>query len=110
MQINERIWRGFYDPHKLRWDIAYNAGAGHVRDARKIATRLGLDPNVWFDNVEIAMLEKMKADVYPSTRFGYCNGEEPVRYVRAISDRYDAYVQIIENNVPAEKITTRLLD
>jgi len=28
MQINEIVWRGFYDPHQLRWDIAYNAAAG----------------------------------------------------------------------------------
>ncbi|RJR25105.1 MAG: lytic transglycosylase domain-containing protein [Desulfobacteraceae bacterium] len=28
MQINERVWRGLYDPRHLRWDIAYNARAG----------------------------------------------------------------------------------
>lgn len=28
MQINERVWRGFVDPHKLRWDIAYNVKSG----------------------------------------------------------------------------------
>ncbi len=28
MQINERIWRGIYQPYSLRWDIAYNARAG----------------------------------------------------------------------------------
>ena len=28
MQINERVWRGIYDPHHLRWDIRYNALAG----------------------------------------------------------------------------------
>jgi hypothetical protein len=28
MQINERVWRGMYDPHHLRWDIRYNALAG----------------------------------------------------------------------------------
>jgi septal ring-binding cell division protein DamX len=28
MQINERVWRGFYDIQKLRWDIAYNSRAG----------------------------------------------------------------------------------
>ena len=28
MQINEKIWRGFYDIQKLRWDIAYNVRAG----------------------------------------------------------------------------------
>jgi hypothetical protein len=28
MQINERVWRGFYDIKRLRWDTAYNARAG----------------------------------------------------------------------------------
>ncbi len=28
MQINERIWRGFYRQELLRWNIAYNAVAG----------------------------------------------------------------------------------
>ena len=28
MQINEKVWRGFYDIHKLRWDINYNSDAG----------------------------------------------------------------------------------
>lgn len=28
MQVNERVWRGLYDPKKLRWDIRYNAQAG----------------------------------------------------------------------------------
>jgi hypothetical protein len=28
MQINERVWRGFYDIQRLRWDIAYNVHAG----------------------------------------------------------------------------------
>jgi len=28
MQINERVWRGFYDRQKLRWDIDYNSNAG----------------------------------------------------------------------------------
>jgi Transglycosylase SLT domain len=28
MQINVRVWRGFFSVTKLRWDAAYNAGAG----------------------------------------------------------------------------------
>jgi len=28
MQINERVWRGLYDMHRLRWDIDYNSSAG----------------------------------------------------------------------------------
>lgn len=28
MQVNERVWRGFYDQQQLRWDIGYNSAAG----------------------------------------------------------------------------------
>lgn len=28
MQVNEKVWRGFYDLQKLRWDINYNSVAG----------------------------------------------------------------------------------
>jgi hypothetical protein len=28
MQVNEKVWRGFYDLQKLRWDINYNSRAG----------------------------------------------------------------------------------
>jgi Transglycosylase SLT domain len=28
MQINIRVWRGFFNPDRLRWNAAYNAGAG----------------------------------------------------------------------------------
>jgi cell division septation protein DedD len=28
LQINEKVWRGFYSPAKLRWDITYNTRAG----------------------------------------------------------------------------------
>lgn len=28
MQINERVWRGFYNQQRLRWDIDYNGAAG----------------------------------------------------------------------------------
>jgi hypothetical protein len=28
MQVNRRVWRGFFDLRKLEWDMVYNAGAG----------------------------------------------------------------------------------
>jgi hypothetical protein len=28
LQVNERIWRGFYELEKLRWKVAYNVDAG----------------------------------------------------------------------------------
>ncbi len=71
---------------------AYNAGIGHVRDARTLTRQLGLDPNRWFDNVEQAMLKLANPQYYKKARFGYVRGSEPVAYVRAIRDRYLGYL------------------
>ncbi|TVR95872.1 MAG: lytic transglycosylase F [Rhodospirillales bacterium] len=53
---------------------AYNAGPGNVAKARRRAEAMGLDPNVWFGNVEIAAARVI--------------GREPVVYVRNILKYY----------------------
>jgi len=73
---------------------AYNAGFGHVRDAQKLAKKMNLRSDKWFDNVEKAMLLLQKPKYYKNTRFGYCRGSEPVNYVREIQQRYLSYVDI----------------
>lgn len=71
---------------------SFNAGVGHVRDARRLASRLGLDPDRWFDHVERAMLKLAQPEYYQRARFGYVRGREPVEYVRSIRERYQAYI------------------
>lgn len=71
---------------------SYNAGAGHVRDARRLADNLGLDKNKWFGHTERAMLLLSKPEHYKNARFGYVRGSEPVNYVREIRQRYLAYI------------------
>ena len=73
---------------------AYNAGAGHVRDARLIATQEGWNANRWFGNVEKAMLLLSKRPYAKQAQYGYVRGEEPVKYVREIRDRYNAYIKL----------------
>ena len=70
---------------------AYNAGAGHVRDGRRLARRLGLDDSLWFDNVDQAMLKLSEPRYAREATHGYVRGAEVVRYVREIHDRYRAY-------------------
>jgi membrane-bound lytic murein transglycosylase F len=83
---------------RVRFALAsYNAGRGHVEDARRLAKEMGLDPNVWFRNVETAMLRLSDPSVHRRMRHGYCRGTEPVRYVSEISLRYTNYVSVIPN-------------
>ena len=94
--VRDRFAKSSVHPDQRMWFTlaAYNAGVGHVRDARRIAEKEGLDPDIWFGNVERAILLKEKPEVYKHTRFGYCRGSEPVKYVRGIHDRYEAYLEV----------------
>ncbi len=71
---------------------AYNAGFGHVQDARRLARQKGWNPDVWFNNVERAMLLLSRKEYYRNARFGYVRGTEPVHYVRNIRERYQGYL------------------
>ncbi len=76
---------------------AYNAGHGHVRDARRLARQQGLNPDKWFENVEKAMLLLSRREHARKARHGYVRGSEPVNYVRNIRKRYYAYIQLTDN-------------
>jgi membrane-bound lytic murein transglycosylase MltF len=56
---------------------SYNAGPGGIARMRKEAVKRGLDPDVWFNNVEIVTAEKL--------------GMETTTYVRNIYKYYVSY-------------------
>ena len=85
LPFNERMWFTL---------AAYNAGHGHVDDARRLARQKGWDGDRWFDNAEKAMLLLSKKKYASKARYGYVRGIEPVSYVRNIRQRYRAYVEI----------------
>jgi membrane-bound lytic murein transglycosylase MltF len=62
---------------------AYNAGPARIAGLRKEAAKRGLDPNVWFNNVEVVASEKI--------------GRETVTYVSNIYKYYIAYKLITED-------------
>jgi membrane-bound lytic murein transglycosylase MltF len=61
---------------------AYNAGPGRIRGLRREAEKRGLDPNVWFGNVERIASERI--------------GRETVQYVSNIYKYYIAYRLVAE--------------
>ena len=63
---------------------SYNAGPGRVRQLRREAEKRGLDPNVWFGNVEQIASERI--------------GRETVTYVSNIYKYYVAYRLVVEEN------------
>jgi len=88
LAISDRLWFTL---------ASYNAGAGHVQDARRLARQLGHDPDRWFDHTEQAMLLLEKKQYAKKARYGYVNGSEPVNYVRDIKQRFEAYIDLSRN-------------
>lgn len=72
----------------------YNAGMGHVADARRIAIDRNRDPNTW-ENVEHGLLMLMNRQFYQNARHGFARGIETSNYVRNIMNRYRMYDTIV---------------
>jgi len=68
---------------------AYNAGPGRIQQMRKEAGKRGLDPDKWFNNVEVVTAEKV--------------GIETTTYVRNIYKYYVAYKLILAAEAEKQK-------
>ncbi|MGR8947636.1 MAG: transglycosylase SLT domain-containing protein [Gammaproteobacteria bacterium] len=75
---SERLWMAL---------AAYNAGFERVRRARGLAVTMGLNPNRWFDNVEVAMRKMTQ----PDSPVQGCRCGQAIVYVRSIRSLYSAY-------------------
>jgi membrane-bound lytic murein transglycosylase MltF len=69
---------------------SYNAGPGRVAQLRRLAAKRGLDPNRWFNHVEVIAAEKI--------------GRETVRYVSNIYKYYLAYKMVTEQSEERAKV------
>jgi len=68
---------------------AYNAGPAKVRKIRQKTAEMGLDPNVWFQNAEVAAAKII--------------GRETVQYVSNIYKYYIAYRMAMDHNLEKQK-------
>jgi membrane-bound lytic murein transglycosylase MltF len=69
---------------------SYNAGPARIRQLRKLAETRGLNPNIWFNNVERVVAEKI--------------GRETVTYVSNIYKYYIAYKLTMDELQEKEKL------
>jgi membrane-bound lytic murein transglycosylase F len=106
----ETFWEEIPDPdQRTKFILAsYNTGPYHVRDAQRLAEKLGKDPQVWDNNVEECILLKSNKNYYRDevVKYGYCRGIEPYKYVRQITSRYQRYRDLIaemevEGDIPS---------
>ena len=98
----KRIWKNFeHIPDSIQRTkfamASYNCGMGHVFDAQRLAEIEGLKKDVWDDHVETMVLKLSKPEYYnnPIVKYGYVRGLEPYNYVKQIFERYQHYVQFI---------------
>jgi membrane-bound lytic murein transglycosylase MltF len=75
---------------------AYNAGPGNLRKFRRLAEKSGLDPNVWFGNVEHAAAKIV--------------GRETVQYVSNIYKYYIAYRLVSERAAERTQAKQEVVD
>ena len=73
---------------------SYNAGPGRIRQLRQEAAKRGLDPNVWFQNVEYVAAEKI--------------GQETVTYVSNIYKYYIAYQLVLESRASTKEAVEKM--
>ncbi len=74
---------------------SYNAGPGRISQMRKEAAKRGLDPDKWFNNVEIVTAEKV--------------GIETTTYVRNIYKYYAAYKLMLDVREEQKKAREQLV-
>jgi len=79
------------DANKMLFAFAsYNAGPARVISLRNKAAKMGLDPNVWFHNVEVVAAKEI--------------GRETVQYVSNIYKYYIAYRMVVNQLEKKEKL------
>lgn len=81
----ERLWFGL---------AAYNIGAGHLADARKLTQQAGRDPDTWHD-VQHYLGLLSKRHVAKNTRHGLARGGETLHFVASIR-RYLDTIRLLE--------------
>jgi membrane-bound lytic murein transglycosylase F len=84
---------------------AYNKGLGHLEDARVLAQRLKLNPDLWVD-VQKALVKLRDPKIAKTLKHGYARGGEAVVYVETVRLYYDMLKRITKdeytNLLPAD--------
>jgi len=83
------------DAEQIKFILAsYNAGPEQVKNCRNFAQLQGKDPNVWSDVVEaIPLMQRNEYAHLIARRF---KGDETIRYVDEVMERYERYCEFLE--------------
>jgi len=83
--------------NRLKFALAaYNIGLWHIKDAQKLAKKIGYDENSWNDLKKVLPLLAQKR-YYRTLRHGYARGNEAVKYVDSIYNFKDILDNTLED-------------
>lgn len=92
VRLRQRLPQHIAEPDRTWMALAaYNMGMGHLRDARILAQKQGLNPDEWSDishSLDLLSQEKW----HSQTRYGYARGPEARRFVANIRRYYETLI------------------
>lgn len=94
-KLRSRLPQRISEPDRTLLALAaYNVGFGHMEDARILTQRNGQNPDIW-EHVREQLPKLSNKQYYPSLKYGYARGNEPVIYVDNIR-YYTRYLELHE--------------
>src|SRR5205814_10252156 len=78
---------------------SFNIGLGHLEDARVLAQKQKLDPDLWSDVKKVLPLLALP-EYYEQAKLGYARGGMPVAFVDRVRGYYDVLLAHAEPHRP----------
>lgn len=112
IELGAKHLRSLFDAYRFLDDdmqlifalAAYNAGQGHLDDARFLAIMRGKDPNAWKGSVRTSLLLLRKPEYHRQVRYGYVRGTETVDYVDRVLRRYELFCQVVPREISTDVV------
>ncbi len=100
LELKETLPARIQEPDRTWLALAaYNVGYGHLEDARRLAQRSGLNPDLWVDVKRMLPLLS-RYEYYSTVKHGFCRGGEALILTENIRNYYDILSRFEEPHVP----------
>ncbi len=87
--LKEKLPARIHEPERTWLALAaFNIGFGHLEDARILAQKQKLDPNLWSDVKKVLPMLALP-EYYEQAKLGYARGGMPVAFVDRVRSYYD---------------------
>lgn len=108
VDLKERLPDQIQEPDRTYMALAaYNLGLGHLEDARVLARRLKLNPNLWVD-VKKALPLLAHPSHYAELKYGFARGGEAVILTENIRNYYDVLGRFQPPHTPGYELPASL--